>query len=317
MIDITQKIERIDAVSEYFNAHTARCRLCPRQCGVNRRGGERGVCGAGKDLRVYTAFLHQGEEPAISGDRGSGTIFFSGCTLRCIFCQNYQFSIENRGMDISSRSCARMMLNLQEKGAHNINLVTPTQFLPGILAALRLAYTAGLTVPIVYNCSGYEQREIIDRLDGIVDIYLPDMKYFTEEAALAGSGTPEYAWHAKTAIKAMYCQKKGPVYDDEVLLEGLVIRHLVLPGFGDDSRKILTWIHRQMPEALASVMFQYRPYFKAENNPQLNRTLTGAEYHRIVSFLEDMEGGFNEGWIQDFHTRDDLAGTNFDPTLEL
>lgn len=320
MIDIDQKIERIDRVSEYFTAHRTACGLCPRRCGVDRDGGERGICGAGKDLRVYTAFLHQGEELPISGSQGSGTIFFSGCTLRCIFCQNYQFSLENRGMDITPAECARIMLNLAKKGAHNINLVTPTHFLPGILAALRLAYAGGLNLPVVYNCSGYEEVEVIDRLDGIVDIYLPDMKYVTGEAARAGSLTPQYPQYAKEVLKAMYRQKNTPVYGSEgdgVLWEGLIVRHLVLPGLGDDSQKVLDWIHRTLPQALVSVMFQYRPYFKAEESPQFNRSLTHAEYRRIVSFLERIEGGFNNGWVQEFNTLDGLAGTNFEATLEI
>jgi putative pyruvate formate lyase activating enzyme len=278
---------------------------------VNRLKGEIGFCGISKDLMVYTSFLHKGEEPPISGDRGSGTIFFSGCSLKCIYCQNYRFSHNLEGKTIKEEDLAEIMLNLQAQGAHNINLVTPTHFLPQILKSLLIAYQKGFDIPIVYNCSGYEKEEIIAKLEGIIDIYLPDMKYFDHKASFLASKTPKYHFYNKKAVLEMYRQKKVPLWKGNLMKEGIIIRHLVLPSFADDSKRIIKWIKRYTPQAYISVMFQYRPYFKAKKSSVLNREITYEEYKVITSFLEQM--GL-KGWVQEFNPPQDLAGIYFTPS---
>ncbi|MBN2482582.1 MAG: radical SAM protein [Candidatus Omnitrophica bacterium] len=315
-MDITEKIQRIEEQKEWFDRHLRECRLCPRECAVNRAGGHMGVCGVSDKLTLYAAFLHQGEEPAISGSRGSGTLFFSGCSLHCLFCQNYQFSHENRGTQISADGCAEIMVKLQAQGAHNINLVTGTHFLPQILESLRIAYIRGLTVPVVWNTSGYEKNEVIGHLGGVIDVYLADMKYFSPEIAQLGSHTPKYPFYAQDAIKTMYSQKNGVLYDKEqaLILSGLVIRHLVLPGAVDDSLAVLNWIKEHTPEALISVMFQYRPYFQAHKIDGLNRPLTLSEYQRIIDFLDTLDF---DGWVQEYNPREDLAGVHFPQKIDI
>jgi putative pyruvate formate lyase activating enzyme len=275
------------------------CDLCPRECGVNRLKNEKGYCGGGRDPRVYTAFLHQGEEPPISSERGSGTIFFSGCSLRCVYCQNYKFSHFSKGKVLNENDLAKLALKLQNQGAHNINLVTPTHFLPQILKSLELASSLGLKIPIVYNTSGYEKEEIISLLEGHVDIYLADFKYIRPETAAKYSQAPDYPKVCTGSIKEMCRQKKE-----------LIIRHLVLPGYIDESKEILTWIKEQAPEAKLSLMFQYQPYFKAKEFPEINRRVSVSEYRQIKDFLGSLDLG---GWQQELNCQEDLAGKYFQP----
>ena len=275
------------------------CDLCPRECGVNRLNNEKGYCGGGRDLVVYTAFLHQGEEPPISAGNGSGTIFFSGCSLRCVYCQNYKFSHSNQGKILTENGLAKLALKLQNQGAHNINLVTPTHFLPQILKGLELASSLGLKIPIVYNTSGYEKEEIISLLEGLVDIYLVDFKYIRPETAAKYSQASDYPKVCKSSIKEMYRQKKE-----------LIIRHLVLPGYIDESKEILTWIKEHTPEAKLSLMFQYQPYFKAKDFLKISRRVNKDEYEQIKSFLGSLDLG---GWQQELNCQEDLAGKYFLP----
>jgi putative pyruvate formate lyase activating enzyme len=305
---IERKIRLLENNLGYFLKILENCTLCPRNCKVNRVKGDKGFCGVSQDLMIYTAFLHKGEEPPISGDRGSGTIFFSGCSLKCIYCQNYRFSHNLEGKSFTEQDLAEIMLNLQLEGAHNINLVTPTHFLPQILKSLLIAYQEGLNLPIVYNSSGYEKEEIIARLEGIVDIYLPDMKYFDHRASLLASKTPKYCVYAKKAILEMYRQKKKPLWRENLLTEGIIIRHLVLPSLIDNSKRAIKWIKKCTPKAYLSVMFQYRPYFNARESLVLNRELNYKEYKEIIEFLEKIEP---EGWVQEFNPPQDLAGVYF------
>ena len=238
------------------------CRLCPRNCRVNRK--ERtGFCGEKDGIRCARAALHHWEEPCISGTRGSGAVFFSGCSLKCCYCQNYQISQEGLGKEISPEKLARIFLDLQEQGAHNINLVTGTHFLPGILTALDLARPI-LSIPVVYNCGGYEKPEVIRLLDGYVDIYLPDLKYFDPELSARYSGARDYFAQASQAVSAMISQTGSPVFDEDgIMQKGVIIRHMVLPGSRKDSISILRWIREHLPEEgfLLSLLSQYTPFY--------------------------------------------------------
>ena len=304
------KIKNIKNVLGYFLEHLKSCELCPRACGVNRLKKETGFCGMANDLTVYTAFIHRGEEPPIIGKKGSGTIFFSGCNLKCVYCQNFKFSHKLEGRLITKDYLAQVMLDLENRGAENINFVTPTHFLPQILESLLIACEKGLNIPIVYNSSGYERPEIIEKLEKIVDIYLADMKYHSPEAAFLGSKTRDYPSYNKGAILRMYNQRKTPVWQENGLKKGLIIRHLILPTLNEDSRQIIKWIKDNTPSAYISIMFQYKPYFEAKNDPRLGRKINYEEYAGISQFVENME---LNGWIQEFEPPDELAGIHFKP----
>lgn len=294
-----------------LNQRLKNCDICPRNCHIDRLSDQIGYCGGGKDMAVYTAFLHCGEEPAISGGGGSGTIFFSGCNLKCIYCQNYEFSQAKKGKRISAEALVDTMLGLEKEGAHNINLVTPTHFLPQILESLELAFKRGLEIPIVYNTSGYEKKEIIVQLKGIVDIYLTDLRYLSSELAKNYSNAEDYPAMATESIKEMYRQCPQSVWEGDILKQGLIVRQLVLPGHIQESKNILTWIKQNTPEALPSVMFQYQPYFKASTYPEINRPINKDEYKEIKQFVEEL--GLEGGWIQEFKPQSDLAGVHFKP----
>ncbi|RLF43811.1 MAG: radical SAM protein [Thermoplasmata archaeon] len=299
-----KKIETIKKILPYFKSHLTNCQLCPRNCRINREK-QKGFCKMGDEVIIYTALLHKGEEPALVGDRGSGTVFFSGCNLRCIYCQNYKFSHLLKGKSITTDDLARLFLRLQKSGALNINLVTPTHFLPQILESLLIAFKKGLNIPIVYNSSGYEKKEIIQKLDKIVDIYLVDMKYYSKEASIAGSKTADYPLYNKEVVLEMYKQKSQPLWEGKILKEGLIIRHLILPGLFEESIKVIKWIEENVHLALVSLMSQYRPYFKAEKHPLLGRIISYQEYEKVKSYLENTH---LEGWIQEFLPPQDLAG---------
>lgn len=290
------------------------CDICPRNCKVNRLKGQLGYCGLGKDLKLYTTFLHQGEEPGISEGLGSGTIFFSGCNLKCVYCQNYKFSHLNEGEILAESDLANVMVGLQKQGAANINLVTATPFIPHILKALLLALGEGLNIPIVYNTSGFEKVDIIEQLRGIVDVYLTDLKYSDSDICQRYSNASNYAIFAQEAAQAMNKQISLSLWDKGLLKKALIIRHLVLPSHIDESKRVLSWIKENIPGAYVSVMFQYRPYFKAADHPQINRPLNHSEYTTIKEFVEGLE---LEGWVQDFNPDQDLAGINFSPNLKI
>ena len=268
----------------------SKCTLCPRQCGADREAGELGYCQMGGEIRIARAALHPFEEPPISGSRGSGTVFFCGCSLRCVFCQNKVISrAETEGRAVTPRELSEIFLRLQDEGAPNVNLVTPTHFLPGIREALLLAKDS-LRIPVVYNTSGYERVEILQSLEGLVDVYLPDMKYASSELAARYSAAPDYPEVAIKAICEMYRQTGSVVFDEDRLLRrGVVVRHLVLPGSREDSVKVLELLAKHLPTdgILISLMSQYTPEFAADCDfAPLKRRLTTFEYHTVVKAAE-------------------------------
>lgn len=288
------------------------CVLCPRNCQTNRLSGKKGFCGGGADLVLYTAFLHQGEEPGITAGAGSGALFFSGCNLKCCYCQNWQFSHTHAGRLITSAECARIMLNLQKQKAANINLVTPTHYAPLIMESLAQARQQGLAIPIIYNTSGYEKTDILEHLAPCVDVYIADMRYWSSKSASEYSSAADYPAINQKAILAMYHQKKN-YWNNDALKRGLIIRHLVLPGLLAETNSILRWIAKNTPQALVSVMFQYQPYYQASQHPEINRTITQDEHAEISKLVENLGIA---GWIQDFTPQENLAGIHFKPLEE-
>ena len=278
----------------------ANCNLCPRECRVNRLGDERGFCGSGEDPVVASWNLHHWEEPPISGTRGSGTIFFTHCMGRCLFCQNYSISQLGVGNVITTGDLADIMLELQDRGAHNINLVTPTHFVPQIMSALLEAIPRGLHLPLVYNSSGYENEGTLRLLEDVVDVYLPDAKYADDNIARELSGFVEYVTHNRAALLEMYRQVGDHLLLDEqgVILRGLLVRHLVLPEGMAGTGAVMQWIADHLsPHMSISIMDQYFPAYKAVGHPILGRKITPGEYESACNELED--AGLENGWLQE------------------
>lgn len=275
------------------------CQLCPRRCGVNRLKGEVGYCRAALEPEISSFYCHFGEEPPISGWAGSGTIFFTHCSLRCVFCQNYPISQLGYGNKISIEHLARIMLNLQKKGCHNINLVTPTHFTPQIMAALDIAASKGLMIPLVYNCGGYESIQTLKLLKGVVDIYMPDIKYGGKEEAEKYSNAPDYFEVAKRAIKEMHHQVgELDVSPDGIAKRGLIIRHLILPNNLAKTEQVLKFIKNEVsPGTYISIMSQYFPAYKATKIPELKRKITKKEYQKVLRFVRELS--LENGWQQD------------------
>lgn len=277
------------------------CTLCPRDCGVNRLVGEKGYCRAGAEPVVASWNAHPWEEPPISGTRGSGTIFFTYCTARCRFCQNYPISQLGVGQQVSVQRLGEMMLELQSRGCHNINLVTPTHWMPQILAALPAAIEGGLRIPLVYNSSGYEGVEPLRLLDGVVDIYLPDSKYADNAVARRLSGFRGYVEANQAALREMYRQV-GPeltLDSDGLAVRGMIIRHMVLPQQLAGTRQVLEWIARELsPLVHISLMAQYFPAHHAVGDPVLGRKITQTEYLEALAAFDDL--GLERGWRQDY-----------------
>lgn len=281
----------------YLRLH--RCDLCPHRCGADRIRGELGRCRSGFLPRIASANLHRGEEPPISGSRGSGTIFFSGCTLTCRFCQNFPISQLQNGETVITAKLAEKFLALQRRGAHNINLVTPTHFVPQILAALWIAIPSGFRLPLVWNSSGYETVDALRLLDGVVDVYLPDMKYADDAVAEALSSAPGYVEQNRTAVLEMLRQVGHLRLDDAgVAVSGIIIRHLVLPEGKAGSAKTLPWIAANLGrETHLALMSQYFPAGEAAATAAINRRLTAAEYDAALAALET--AGLDNGWVQE------------------
>ena len=272
------------------------CELCPRRCGVDRFEGERGFCAAPGELVIASIFPHHGEEPPLSGTGGSGTVFFSHCTLKCVFCQNYQISHEQEGRPFSVGEMAQKMIGLQERGCHNINLVTATHFLPWVIRALQKASDSGLTLPVVYNCGGYELVETVDLLKDVVDIWLPDMKYGDNVPARRYSAAPDYVEVNQAAIRRMFRQV-GPLRcaAEGIAERGLCIWHLVLPNDQSASREVLAFLKNTFDpqDVTISLMAQYRPFYESERHPPISGCLAPVEYERIkAAFVEAGFGGF-------------------------
>ncbi|NTV48228.1 MAG: radical SAM protein [Geobacteraceae bacterium] len=275
------------------------CDLCPHNCGVNRIKGEKGICGAGLKPKIASANVHRGEEPPISGTKGSGTIFLSGCSLKCVFCQNFPISQFGNGEVITTRELAARMLKLQKQRVHNINFVTPTHYLPQILAALWLAIPQGFTLPIVWNSGGYEKIDSLQLLDGVVSIYLPDMKYSEDESAVEISSAPGYCRINRAAVTEML-RHVGHLQVDEngIAVKGLIIRHLVLPEGRAGSSETLKWIAENLGrETHIALMSQYFPAHLAVNIQGMKNRITAEEYSQVVDALEEL--GFENGWVQD------------------
>ena len=279
------------------------CRLCPRNCGVDRTAGRKGYCGEDCSIVVARAALHMWEEPCISGREGSGTVFFSGCNLRCVFCQNYDLSRAKAGVLITADRLADIFTELESKGANNINLVTPTHFVPQIKEALELARRKGLRLPIVYNCGGYESVDTLRMLEGYVDVWLPDFKYRSDELAMRYSGAADYFERASEAIAEMVRQTGGTCEFDKngIMTRGVIVRHLVLPGHTADSKRLLRYLHENYGDSIyISIMNQFTPMTDLSEYPEINRTLSKEEYDRVVSFAERI--GITKGFIQQGET---------------
>jgi putative pyruvate formate lyase activating enzyme len=275
------------------------CRLCPRECGVNRLAGERGFCGAGRLARVAAVSVHHGEEPPISGTRGSGTVFFSHCNMKCLFCQNYPISQYGNGREMDAETLAGEMLRLRNQGVHNINFVTPTPHASQMLEAVLLARGMGLDLPMVYNTNGYDAPETLALLDGVVDIYLPDVKYRSAELAEAVSGTPDYARHNEAALDEMVRQVGFlATGGDGVAARGVLVRHLVLPGRVEETEAVLAHLsERHGPDLPLSLMGQYFPAWRAADVEGFDRKLTRKEYARAIGAAERL--GFRNVFIQE------------------
>lgn len=279
------------------------CTLCPRSCRVDREGGEKGFCQVSDTkIRVARAALHMWEEPCISGTEGSGTVFFSGCPLRCVYCQNRDIARAGAGKEITVERLAQIFLELQEKGAENINLVTPTHYTPEIVLAVRHARDCGLTLPIVYNCSGYEKTETLQTLEGIVDIYLTDFKYMDAQAAGKYSHAPDYPEAAEEALREMVHQQPAPVFDGKGMMKkGVIVRHLLLPGHLKNAKAVVKYVYETYGNAVfLSLMNQYTPLSGMERWPELNRKVTRREYDRLLDFAVDL--GVENGFFQEGET---------------
>lgn len=287
------------------------CHLCPRDCGANRFVSH-GYCGAPANIMAARASLHMWEEPCISGEEGSGTVFFSGCPLRCVYCQNYHISDGSRGKEINVERLAEIFLEQQERKANNINLVTPTHYTPQIAAALRKAISKGLSIPVVYNCSGYEKPETLEMMSGLVDIFLTDFKYIESETAKKYSNAPDYPDAAKKALECMMSLVGGLRFDRRGMMEkGIIVRHLILPGYTDESKKIIKYLYENYGDDICiSIMNQYTPLENASKYPEIFRKVTREEYDEVISFAESI--GVENAFIQD----DETALESFIPDFD-
>ena len=284
------------------------CNLCPRKCNVNR-DLKSGFCGVSNTLKVARAQLHFWEEPIISGTNGSGTIFFSGCNLKCVYCQNYNISKENFGKDITTQRLAEIFKELENAGAHNINLVTPSHYVKQIVEALNIYKPK---IPVVYNTSGYDSVEELKMLEGYVDVYLTDLKYYSSELSQKYSSAKNYFEVCSLAIKEMIRQQPKNVIENGLIKKGVIIRHMVLPNCIDDSFKVLEWIKNNLGEdVIVSVMGQYTPYFNASKFPEINRKLKPVEYKLVINLFNKL--GLKNGFMQSL----DSADENFIPPFNL
>lgn len=292
----------------------ADCTLCPRECRVNRSAGDTGYCGQTARITAARAALHFWEEPCLSGTNGSGAVFFSGCSLRCVYCQNREIAHGLAGREITADRLSDIFLELQEKQAHNINLVTPTHFIPQIITALENAKRRGLSIPVVYNTSAYEKVDTLRLLEGLVDIYLPDLKYYDPVISGRYSNAPDYFAAASLAIAEMVRQVGSPAFsdgEDPLMITGVIVRHLLLPGCEEDSRRILRYLHETYHNDIyISIMNQYTPLSQVSHIPALNRRISAREYERIVEYAIDI--GIENGFIQEGET----ASESFIPLFD-
>lgn len=288
------------------------CNLCPRSCNVNRLDGKVGYCKESATIVLARAALHMWEEPCISGETGSGTVFFSGCSMGCVFCQNKEIASGKVGKSITIERLTEIFLELQEKGAANINLVTPTHYVVPIVEALKKAKEQGLHLPIVYNSSGYEVISTLQLLDGLVDIYLPDMKYMDNSLAMRYSKAKDYFLYAKEAVAEMVRQVGTPTFgQDGMMKKGVIVRHLALPGQEEDSKRIIKYLYETFGDDIfISIMNQFTPLSGLEEYPEINRVLSEDEYDRIVDYAIDL--GVENGFIQEGETAKESFIPQFD-----
>lgn len=281
--------EALEARAKEAVSRLENCEICPRHCRVNRPKDEKGFCRMGRNALIYSYSPHFGEEPPLVGKHGSGTIFFSGCNLGCVFCQNYEISQMHQGQEIPAKALARTMLRLQDLGCHNINFVTPSHFVPQILEALVPAREMGLNVPLVYNSGGYDRVETIQLLDGIFDIYMPDAKYGSDEMALKYSNAPRYTHYMKTSVQEMHSQVGDLVIDDDgIAVRGLLVRHLVLPDDIAGTAEIVRFLLEKISKnTYLNIMAQYRPEYNACSYPELDRQITPKEYRDAIRIAAD------------------------------
>lgn len=283
-------------MKEEFNS----CTLCPRRCGVNRNAGEKGVCGTGADIFIARAALHFWEEPCISGKEGSGAVFFSGCALKCVFCQNFELAHAEAGKKVSTERLAEIFTELQEKGANNINLVTPDHYIPVLRDAMLLARRNGLRIPYVINCSGYETSEQLRLLDGLADIYLDDFKYMDADRAARYSGAADYPGTAMEALREMVRQCPDPEFDARGIMQrGVIVRHLLLPGMVGNAERVVKYVYETYGDRVClSLMHQFTPFPRlGKHYPEINRTVTKREYNRLLDYALDL--GVKNAFIQE------------------
>ena len=275
------------------------CNLCPHNCKVDRNAGKIGRCKSKDSVKIALYSVHDFEEPCISGKKGSGTVFFSNCNLNCVFCQNHEISQEGKGKEITIEELSNIFLKQQEKKVENINLVTPTSYVPQIIETIKLAKEKGLNIPIIYNTNSYENIETIKMLNGYIDIYLPDLKYFDDNLAKKYSKIDNYFETSTKAIKEMIKQVGVPKLDDRgIIKKGVIVRHLVLPGNIENSKKVLKWIAKNLPkEIYVSIMAQYFPTYKANEYPEIDRKLTKEEWKQIEDYIEEI--GLENGYVQE------------------
>lgn len=292
--------DNISSVEELCEKYMRHCTLCPRNCGADRYSGVRGRCGMDGRIFAARAALHMWEEPCISGEEGSGTVFFSGCSLGCIFCQNHQISGKDpAGKEVSMERLADIFLELQGQGANNINLVTATHYIPQAAGAIKIALKRGLAVPVVYNSGGYEKAESLKLLEGLVDIYLPDFKYMSEALAQEYSGAADYPQRAKEALAEMVRQVPAAEFDERgIMKKGVIVRHLMLPGHLPDSKKIIRYIYETYKDTVfISMMNQYTPMPSVKDHPHLGRTVRKKEYEALLDYAISL--GVENGFFQE------------------
>ncbi len=292
------------------------CMLCPRACKVQRGEEKRGYCGETWQVRAARASLHLWEEPCISGQKGSGTIFFSGCSLRCVFCQNKSIARGDKGRKVTIEQLAELFLILQDNKASTINLVTPTHFVPQIVLALERAKKNGLILPVVYNTASYEMVETIQRLEGLVDIYLPDMKYKSKEISDKYSKAPDYFEYASKAIKEMVRQVGEPVFEKGLMKHGVIVRHMVMPGYTKDSKEILKYLYETYGNKIyLSILNQYTPPKDLQEFPEIQRRVTKREYKKVVDYA--IELGIERAFVQEGKTAQESFIPDFDEPIFL
>ncbi|MFL0195124.1 radical SAM protein [Clostridium sp. WILCCON 0269] len=293
--------------------HLKSCQLCQRKCKINRLENHAGFCNAGKNVKVAKVCLHNWEEPCISGTKGSGTVFFSNCNFKCVFCQNHVISADGVGKEISIKKLSKIFLEQQAKGAHNINLVTPTHYIPQIIEALNIAKSEGLNLPILFNTNSYETIPALKALRGYVDVYLPDLKYFNDKYSIKYSNAPNYFKHATKAIEEMFNQVGSVKFNENgIITKGVIIRHLMIPGLLFDSKKIIDYIYNTFGHSVyISIMNQYTPMYNSYKFPEINKPLNSKHYDSFINYCISL--GIKNAFIQDLGT----CSENFVPDFDL